>query len=161
MTHGRGSTKAQRPISDELRPSESGTGWDCVAEASRDSFPASDPPAWIGRRPDLPPLPHAGRRTLPGEASRVDVEDDAVVVDAALVADLLDLPVADVQQHMREGRITTICEKGLGEHRGRMRLNFFYGSRRASVSIDQSGRVLDRAVDAAGDPPDAARPSGV
>jgi hypothetical protein len=37
---------AGRPVPEQAQPE-----WDAVAKASWESFPASDPPSWIGRGP--------------------------------------------------------------------------------------------------------------
>lgn len=76
----------------------------------------------------------------------IDLEDDGFVVDVALLARLLDVPASDIQALMREGRITSICEKGIDEHHDQFRLTFFHGNRRACVSVDRSGRILTRSV---------------
>lgn len=78
--------------------------------------------------------------------SRIEVENDGFVVDVALLAGLLNLPASEVQRSMREGRITSVCEKGLDEHQGQFRLTFYYGSRRARINTDQSGRILFRST---------------
>lgn len=81
-----------------------------------------------------------------GDGGGIDVEADGVVVDGALLATLLDVRPSDLQGLMRDGRITSTCEEGVAEHHGQLRLTFFYGNRRACVSIDRSGRILTRSV---------------
>ncbi|GFO82536.1 MAG: hypothetical protein A49_21630 [Methyloceanibacter sp.] len=80
------------------------------------------------------------------QVQKVHVQNDAFVVDAALVAGLLDLPADDVQSLMRHGQITSTCEKGLNEHEDRFRLSFFYRNRRARLSVSKQGEVLQRSV---------------
>ncbi|MCB1441637.1 MAG: hypothetical protein KDJ72_01335 [Methyloceanibacter sp.] len=89
---------------------------------------------------------------------KIQVQNDAFVVDAALVASLLDLPADDVQSLMRHGQITSTCEKGLNEHEDRFRLSFFYRNRRARLSVSKQGEVLQRSVvDYGTRPPQGAR----
>lgn len=84
---------------------------------------------------------------------RIECRDDAFVVDAALVGELLQLPASRVQVLMRSGRITSVCERGVDEHAGEYRLSFFYGNRRARVSTDMEGRVLRKSAIDFGDRP--------
>jgi hypothetical protein len=84
---------------------------------------------------------------------RIEFRDDAFVVDAALVGELLQLPATRVQTLMRSGRITSACERGIDEHAGEFRLSFFYGNRRARVSTDLQGRVLQKSAVDFGDRP--------
>lgn len=88
-----------------------------------------------------------------GSQQRIEFRDDAFVVDAALVGELLQLPVSRVQVLMRSGRITGVCERGVDEHAGEFRLSFFYGNRRARLSTDLEGRVLRKSAVDFGDRP--------
>jgi len=83
-----------------------------------------------------------------GEDRPVVVEGNAgdFSVDAALVGELLDIAACDVLPLMREGRITSRCERGEGEHAGQYRLTFFRPGRRARLSIDAAGRIIRRSI---------------
>ena len=62
------------------------------------------------------------------------------------IAELLHIPPTHVPALMRDGKITSACERGIDEHAGEFRLTFFHGRRRARLSTDQNGRILRRSV---------------
>jgi hypothetical protein len=72
--------------------------------------------------------------------------NDDIEIDAALVGELFDVPPAEVLALLKARAITSVCERGVDEHEGQTRLNFFYGNRRARVSLDGNGKVLRRSV---------------
>jgi hypothetical protein len=74
-------------------------------------------------------------------------------IDAAFVGELLSVPSSSVHPLMRQNAITSLCERGEGEHRGQYRLTLFYKGRRARLSVDQSGRIIRRSVVDFGDRP--------
>lgn len=76
---------------------------------------------------------------------RIALEEGAFVVDAELLALLFGLEASRVPVLMREGAITSVCERGVDDDEGRFRLSFFYGNRRARLSADRSRRSsIDR-----------------
>ena len=77
---------------------------------------------------------------------RIELEDGAFVVDAELLAPLFGLPASRVPVLMREGAITSVCERGGDDDEGRFRLTFFYGNRRARLSADRTGRIVRRSI---------------
>jgi len=79
-------------------------------------------------------------------SAQVEFADGGFLIDAALLSELLDVVPADVPSLMRANAITSICERGIDVHEGEFRLNFFYRSRRARLSIDTLGHVLSRSV---------------
>lgn len=77
---------------------------------------------------------------------RLERNDGDFCIDAALLGELLALPAAGVQALLRSRQITSVCERGEGEHQGQHRLTFFYKGRRARLDVDQSGRILKRST---------------
>jgi hypothetical protein len=99
----------------------------------------------------------------PGPSERaIEFSDNTFVVDAALIGELLHIPASRVPALMREGKITSACERGVDEHDDEFRLTFFYGSRRARLGTDPTGRIFRRSVVDFGDRPirDALLPAG-
>ena len=58
-------------------------------------------------------------------ATPVKFDDDGIQIDAAIVADGLSITPELLLEHLREGRITSLCEKGVDQDSGRFRLSFF------------------------------------
>ena len=84
---------------------------------------------------------------------QLDRSEQGFLIDALLLGELLDLPPSGVQALMRDNKITSLCERGEGEHAGQYRLTFFYKGRRARLSIDESGMVIRRSIVDLGDRP--------
>ncbi len=82
-------------------------------------------------------------------------ENDAIEVDAALIADGLGIAPEQVQAAMREGRITSICERGIDEDAGTFRLTFFAGERRLRLTVSATGEALRRSTVTVREPPTA------
>lgn len=76
----------------------------------------------------------------------IEIAPEDIVVDAALIASLLDVAPQEVPELMRTGAITSICERGIDDHEGELRLSFFFQNRRARLTIDGKGNVLRRSV---------------
>jgi hypothetical protein len=86
--------------------------------------------------------------TLLGAASTTMIafEDDTIQIPAAIIAHGLDLETPAVQSLMRNGEVTSRCEKGENEDAGRYRLTFFHKGRRFQLVIDSTGKILQRSV---------------
>ena len=48
----------------------------------------------------------------------IEFSDNTFVVDAALIGEILQVPATSVPILMREGRITSVCERGTWTFRG-------------------------------------------
>lgn len=77
----------------------------------------------------------------------VRFENGEFSVDAATIAAGLQLHPTQVQARMRQGKITSLCERGIDEDAGRYRLTFFYSRRRFQLLVDEAGTILERVVD--------------
>jgi hypothetical protein len=77
----------------------------------------------------------------------VTADNSEFGVDASVIGEGLGLDPARVLEAMRERRITSLCERGVGEDAGRSRLTFFFGRRRLRLVIDQAGNLLDRSIE--------------
>lgn len=73
---------------------------------------------------------------------RVEFEDGAIQVDAGTVADGLGIKPQLLLKRMREGKVTSLCERGIDLDRGRYRLTFFSANRRLRLIVDESGSIV-------------------
>ncbi|QPC88800.1 hypothetical protein GA830_18050 (plasmid) [Mesorhizobium sp. NBSH29] len=75
---------------------------------------------------------------------KIEFEDAAIQVDATIVGEGLGIAPSLVQTQMREGKITSLCERGVDEDDGLCRLTFFSASRRFRLIVDEAGNVHQR-----------------
>jgi hypothetical protein len=75
---------------------------------------------------------------------QIEITGNEIVIDAKVLAPLLDVAAADVPELMRSQAITSICERGVDADEGHYRLSFFYRNRRVRLSVDQAGQILQR-----------------
>jgi hypothetical protein len=78
--------------------------------------------------------------------SRIDLGLGSLHIDASVIAQGLALEPARIQAMMREGEITSLCERGVNEDAGRYRLTFFHKSRRFRLVVDATGTVIQRST---------------
>ncbi|AMN48183.1 hypothetical protein ACG33_13965 [Steroidobacter denitrificans] len=76
----------------------------------------------------------------------MEFNDGAFTVDAAVIAEGFALAPMLVQRRMREGKLTSRCERGMDEDAGRYRLTFFYNQRRFHLVVDERGAILERSA---------------
>ena len=89
--------------------------------------------------------------------------NDVIEVEASVIAEGLDLSPSELRQQMREGRITSLSERGTGEDMGRHRLTFFSEHRRFRIVLDDRGAIIQRSTIDFGDaklPRSAHKPGG-
>ncbi len=85
--------------------------------------------------------------------SNAEALDGDFLIDAGLLGELLGLPASRVPELMRDGEITSVCERGVDDDEGKFRLTFFYGNRRVRLNTEGIGRVVRRSVIDFGDRP--------
>lgn len=73
---------------------------------------------------------------------RLERSGGGFTVDAVDLGPLLDLAPADVPALMRQGRITSLSEEGVGEDAGRFRLTFRHDVTTVRLTLDADGQVL-------------------
>ena len=78
------------------------------------------------------------------EQNKIDFDGQSFNVDAALIANSFGIGPEHVQPLMREGKITSRCERGMDQDAGRYRLSFFHGQRHLSFIVDEAGEIIER-----------------
>ncbi|WP_050522097.1 DUF6522 family protein [Pseudorhodobacter wandonensis] len=82
--------------------------------------------------------------------SSITVTAQGFEVDAILVAAAFGLDPSQLQEKMRAGEVTSLCEKGEGDDEGRFRLTFRHDGHALRLTVDAEGSVLSRATFPAG-----------
>lgn len=72
----------------------------------------------------------------------IEVGDEAVQIDAKVLAEALRIDTDELLRRMREGTVTSRLERGEDEDAGRVRLTFYSASRRVRVVADANGKIL-------------------
>jgi hypothetical protein len=84
------------------------------------------------------------RRETTQRMNAVEFEQGAVRIDASIIAAGLAIEPALVLPLLRAGKITSLCERGVDQDAGRVRLTFFHENRRLRLITDTAGNIIDR-----------------
>jgi hypothetical protein len=98
-----------------------------------------------------------------GTMKPLEFEDGDVQIDATIVAAGFGLAPMVFLERLREGAITSLCERGIDDDSGRYRLTFFSKTRRFRLVVDERGAIVQRSAIDFGDmplPASARRPGG-
>jgi hypothetical protein len=76
----------------------------------------------------------------------VEFEDGAIQIDATVVAKGLGIVPTLLLERLREGKITSLCERGTDVDSGRYRLTFFSENRRFRLIVNESGAIVQRSA---------------
>lgn len=87
----------------------------------------------------------------------ITIGTDGITVDAALLAEAFHVGQSQIRREMREGRISSRCEKGTEEDTGRWRLTFYREGQALRLVVDAGGGILSRGRFPVGTP---TRPGG-
>lgn len=71
-------------------------------------------------------------------------EDSDIEVDATIVAAGLNIDPPLLLERLRDGSVTSLCERGVDDDAGRYRLTFFSETRRFQIITDDAGNILQR-----------------
>jgi hypothetical protein len=74
----------------------------------------------------------------------VEFENGALAIEASVIAEGLGIALPQLKQQMRDGRVTSLSERGIDDDSGRYRLTFFSEHRRFRIVIDETGTILQR-----------------
>lgn len=69
-----------------------------------------------------------------------------IEVDARLIGVALGIEPSEVQAQLEGGKISSLCERGIGVDQGRYRLTFYYGRRRLRILTDESGNIIEESA---------------
>jgi len=73
---------------------------------------------------------------------RITMDNGQPIIDAAHLADLLDLTPAQFKEQMRDGEVTSLFEKGVGNDAKTCRLSFFHDGLRVRLTCTEDGHLL-------------------
>lgn len=85
--------------------------------------------------------------------TQVKFEGNNIEVDAHIIGEALGIDPARVQAGIREGTITSLCERGIDEDDGTYRLSFYTEHKRLRMIVDQTGAVVQRSTVTSADRP--------
>jgi len=83
----------------------------------------------------------------------IKFQDGAIEIEASVLGEGLGLEPSCVPELLRNGAITSRCERGVDEDEGRFRLTFFHAGRRLRLVVDTAGRILQHTSIDYGDRP--------
>jgi hypothetical protein len=78
--------------------------------------------------------------------SEVQIEDNSINIDVELIGTSLGVDASLIQALIREGKITSLCKRGVDADGGIYRPTFFHANRRLRLIVGESGNIIRRSM---------------